>query len=41
MGTNLILSDGIKENKQGFQRQKVQMEELSDSDVRQLEISND
>lgn len=35
MWTNWILSDGIKENKQGFQTQKDKVEELSNSYVRQ------
>lgn len=35
MWTNWVLSDGIKENKQGFQTQKDKVEELSNSYIRQ------
>lgn len=36
MGTKLILSDGIKENKRGCQGQKDKVEELKDSYIRQI-----
>lgn len=41
MRTKLILSDEIKENKEGFRRQKDMAGELNDSYIRQHEISND
>lgn len=42
MRTKLILSDGIKENKQGFQRQKDKAGESNDSYIKtECEISND